>query len=389
MKKTVKKLAALTLVFMLLFSVFSVQASAASIFDKIASVEVVAEPIVTAREIDEYIAIVDEYGWDDESDYLYPVDAVFEVTLTSGEVIETESFGYGENADGKRWISAGSYIDIRDYQTAKENGGDTIPFIFEMYLYSSIDIEMDYREGTCEAKLIDCYIESLTPVSGLPDTYRDVGMIGSVMGQFLPDMEGFDLEGAVFDIKYPDGNVVRDTVEIAVDEDGQEYTVLNDEEIWWYFDSEESAVIINFVDVAYSHPVEFIPFPVSGIVIDEVKVTDAFEAESVSYTVTKPDGTTQSYTYSFDSEPVTTILGMDGYMAESVDGAYVVILVSKYYNDDYPTTEILQVTVVADIDAIATEEIEGATQEDNLLNRLIYRLRMFFMRIIDFLWYFY
>ena len=389
MKKTVKKLAALTLVFMLLFSVFSVQASAASIFDKIASVEVVAEPIVTAREIDEYIAIVDEYGWDDESDYLYPVDAVFEVTLTSGEVIETESFGYGENADGKRWISAGSYIDIRDYQTAKENGGDTIPFIFEMYLYSSIDIEMDYREGTCEAKLIDCYIESLTPVSGLPDTYRDVGMIGSVMGQFLPDMEGFDLEGAVFDIKYPDGSIVRDTVEIAVDEDGQEYTVLNDEEIWWYFDSEESAVIINFVDVAYSHPVEFIPFPVSGIVIDEVKVTDAFEAESVSYTVTKPDGTTQSYTYSFDSEPVTTILGMDGYMAESVDGAYVVILVSKYYNDDYPTTEILQVTVVADIDAIATEEIEGATQEDNLLNRLIYRLRMFFMRIIDFLWYFY
>ncbi|MBQ7005007.1 MAG: hypothetical protein IJN68_01095 [Clostridia bacterium] len=389
MKKTMKKLTALTLVFMLLFSVFSVQASAASIFDKIASVEVVAEPIVTAREIDEYIAIVDEYGWDDESDYLYPVDAVFEVTLTSGEVIVTESFDYGENADGKRWISAGSYIDIRDYQTAKENGGDTIPFIFEMYLYSSIDIEMDYREGTGEAKLIDCHIESLTPVSGLPDTYRDVGMIGSVMGQFLPDMEGFDLEGAVFDIKYPDGSIVRGTVEIAVDEDGQEYTVLNDEEIWWYFDTEESSVIINFVDVAYSHPVEFIPFPVSGIVIDEVKVTDAFEAESVSYTVTKPDGTTQSYTYSFDSEPVTTILGMDGYMAESVDGAYVVILVSKYYNDDYPATEILQVTVVADIDAIATEEIEGATQEDNLLNRLIYRLRMFFMRIIDFLWYFY
>jgi len=52
MKKTMKKLSALTLVFMLLFSVFSVQASAASIFDKIASVEVVAEPIVTAREID-------------------------------------------------------------------------------------------------------------------------------------------------------------------------------------------------------------------------------------------------------------------------------------------------------------------------------------------------
>ena len=389
MKKTVKKLAALTLVFMLLFSVFSVQASAASIFDKIASVEVIGEPVVTARELDEYIETVEKYEWEGESYYLYPVDAVFEVTLTSGEVIETESFSYGENADGKRWISADSYVDIRDYQTAKENGGDTIPFIFEMYLYSSIDIEMDYREGTGEAKLIDCYIESLTPVSGLPDTYRDVGMIGSVMGQFLPDMEGFDLEGAVFDIKYPDGSIVRDTVEIAVDEDGQEYTVLNDEEIWWYFDTEESAVIINFVDVAYSHPVEFIPFPVSGIVIDEVKVTDTFEAESVSYTVTKPDGTTQSYTYSFDSEPVTTILGMDGYMAESVDGAYVVILVSKYYNDDYPTTEILQVTVVADIDAIATEEIEGATQEDNLLNRLIYRLRMFFMRIIDFLWYFY
>lgn len=393
MKKTLKNLTALTLVFMLLFSLSAVQASAASIFDKIASVEVVGEPVVTARELDEYIETVEEYEWESDEYYFYQVPVRFKVTLTSGEVIETSGYGPGYSADGKRRVNVYACVNIINYQAAKEKGEDKIPLTYYATLYSSIDIEMDYRAGDGEIKLIDCYVKSITPVSALPDTYRDNGIISVIMSVYIPEMEEFDIEGTEFEIEYADGTVVRDTVEeITEGEDGfegYEYYELDGEEIWWYFDDEESAVIINFVDASYSHPVEFIPFPVSEVVIDEVTVTDAFEAESVSYTVTKPDGTTQSYTYTFDGAPVTTILGMDGYMAESVDGAYIVILVSKEYTDDYPSTEIMDFVVFADIDTYATESVEGAVQEDNLLNRIIYNLRMFFIRILAFFWYLY
>ncbi len=389
MKRTLKKLTAFTLVFMLLFSLSAVPVSAASIFDKIASVEVTGEPTVTAREIDEYIEYMSEYGWDDEDDYLYPVNTVFEVALTSGEVIVTEDYGYGENADGKRWIIADAYIDIRDYQQAKESGSDALPLIYEVYLYSSIAVEMDYLEGESEAKLIDCYVKSITPVSGLSDSYYDRGYIYILIDEYLPVEEEFDLEGAVFDITYPDGSVVRDTVKTVVDEDDYEYYELNGEEIWYNFYHDEQMVEIYYYDFCYEHPVEYIPFPVSEIVIDEVVVNDDFEAESVSYTVTKADGTTQSYTYTFDGEPTVSFAGVGGYLAESVDGAYIVIGSSSYYTDDYPSTEVLEVAVFADIDVYAIENIEGETQEDNLLNRLIYKIRMLIMRILEILWYFY
>lgn len=384
MKKTLRKLTALTLTLLLLFSASAVQASA-GLFDKIEDV-VTDSPVVTARELEEYIEILEEYGIESEEDYYCYIDFPVEVSLTSGETIFVE-YGYGTNESGKRIIHCDLYVDIRDYQKAAENGDTVLPLYYEITLLSSIGVEMDNRSGEAEVELIDCYVKEIIPVSGLSDTYRELGLVGSVVTDVLTGEEEYTLDGAVFDIVYPDGSKERATVETVTDEDDYEYYELNGEEIWYYFDDEKEVVEIYYADACLEYPVEYIPFPVSEIVIDNITVTDNFEAESVSYTVTKPDGSTQSYTYSFDGAPVTTILGMDGYMGESVDGAYIVIFVSKSYTEDYPSKELLEVVVFGDINAFATETIEGKAQEDNLLNRLLYKLRMFFIRIIEFLWY--
>lgn len=389
MKKTLKKLTSLTLVLMLVFSLFSLQASA-GLFDKIESVKPVYE-IVTAREIEEYINLLNEYKdkYDieiEESDYYLGIDVCYEVTLTTGEVIEVTDYGYGENASGKRTIFAYTEIDIRDYQKAVKKGETTIPYTYEMYLYSSIDIEMDYVEGQGEVEIIDCYVKDLVPVSDLPTQFREYSTI-----EYLLDVdEPFDMEGAVFDIIYNDGTKKRATVEMAYDEEYEySYYVLDGEEIYTYYDYEEESLSINYKDFELIYDVEYIPFPISEVVIDNVELSDAFEPLSVTYTVIKSDETKETFTFEFAGVPEVEILGINGYLAESVEGYPVFIGTYQGYTDDYPSKELIEVVIMADIDIMAVESIEGAEQPDNLLNRLIYKIRMFLLKVFDFLYYFY
>ena len=389
MKKALKKLTAVTLTFLLLFSALCVPASAISLFDKIADVKLVGEPVVTERELDEYIEMLDEYGIESDEDYEWPIEALFDVTLSNGETIRINEYGYGISANGKRAISAYSYVDIRDYQHALENGADIIPFSYEITLFSSIEIELDSFKGEGEAELIECYVKELIPVSGIPEVYRETGMIGAIVGDAVPGVKEFTLVGAEFDIVYPDGSTERATVEGEETEGGFVREKLNGEYIDYYYDNEENAVIIGYSDCILAHPVEYIPYPIEEIVIDEVKVTDDFEAESVSYTVTKPDGTTQSFTFAFDGDSEVNVMGLKCYLGESVDEAPVVIACGKSVSEDYPQKELLEVIVMADLGVMATEVVEGPAQEDNFINRIIYRIRMFIQKIIEFLWYLY
>ena len=389
MKKTLKKLTSLTLVLMLVFSVFSVQASA-GLFDKIESVKPVYE-IVTAREIEEYINLLNEYKdkYDieiEESDYYLGIDVCYEVTLTTGEVIEVTDYGYGENASGKRTILAYTEIDIRDYQKAVKKGEATIPYTYEMYLYSSIGVEMDHAEGQGEVEIIDCHVKDLIPVSGLPTQYREYSTI-----EYLLDLdESFDMEGAVFDIIYNDGTKKRSTVEMAYDEEYEySYYVLDGEEIYSYFNYDEENVSINYMDFELIYDVEFIPFPISEIIIDNVELSADFEPLSVTYTVIKPDKSKENFTFEFTGEPDTELLGINGYLAGSVEDYPIFIGTYKGYTDDYPSKELLEVVIMADVDIMDVEEIEGAQQEDNIINRIIYKVRMFLLRVFDFLYYFY
>lgn len=385
MKKTLKKLTATLLALVLLSSMVSLSASAASIFDKIADVKLLGDATVTKREVDWYIDLIEKYGgFETEEDYYCSLDwFCCEVALTGGAVIVTDEYGWGMSDDGKRTVSAYAYIDVRDYTEALEKGDNTIPVYYEVYLYSSIDIELDCYEATGEAKLVDCYVKSITPVSGVPEKYEEIGTIESLLGA-----EDYDLEGAVFDIEYPDGSVERATVEAAYDEHGNEYRTLNGKEIYYYYDYDENGVIISYEDTECKIEVEYVPFPISEIVIDDFQADDDLEPVSVSYTVVLADETRQSFTYYFEQEPEVELLGVKGYVAETVADKPIFIGTTKSFEGDFPQTEYLTVVIMADAMCFETDFIEGETQPDNLLNRLIYNIKMFLARIFEFFYFF-
>ena len=387
MKKTMKKLTALTLIFMLLFSAFSVQASAISLFDKITEVALGEVPTVTEREIEAYIAYMDEIGWEEE-DYLYPVYVPADVTISTGEVIFCDEYGDGISDNAQRIVMINAYLDIREFQQAVESGADTVTFHYDAVLYSSLLIELDSFSGTGEAPIAECYVKNLTAVSGIPESYQCTSSFNTIIIDGTNEKE-FILEGAVFDIEYPDGRIVRATVEKNENENGYEYCTLDGNYIDYWVDDEEGIIEICFEDFTLYEDIEIIPFPIAEITIDDVTVTDDFEAESVTYTVTNIDGTAQSFTFTFDGEPDANIIAMPIYLGEYAFGMPVIIVSDKYEGEEYPIKEYLGVVVLADYGIHAETEIEGPAQEDTLLGRILYRIRMFLMKIFEFLFYLY
>ena len=380
MKKTMKKLTALTLIFMLLFSAFSVQASA-GLFDKIVSVEPLITKSVTARELDEYITEKNNNGWVEETDYFYTVHMEYNVTLSTGEVIDVNRLGISE--DEKRTVGVRGYIDIRDYQQTAENGAEVLPLYYEATLYSSVGIEMDYYEGITEIPLIECYVKSITHVSGLPETYKDIGSFGRA---FFRD-EKMLLEGAVFDVEYPDGRIVRESVEVIKTVYGFEVCMLDGVFIDYEISVNEGAIYIYYSDIIISEEIEIIPFPIDEIVIDDVIVSDDFKAESVTYTVTKTDGTKESFVYSFDTEPDINYSVFQGYTGCYIDGVPVLIFVDKYEKDEYPPREYISIGIISDYEVGDEVEIEGPAKEGTILGELIYRIRMFLIKVFEFIYY--
>lgn len=382
MKKTFKKLTSITLVLMLVFSVFSVQASA-GLFDKISDVQVIVDEPVTARELDEYIEFVEEeYGWETEENYQYYFTTKCAVTLSSGEVIETE-YGYGSNKNAKRIVYTYSYVDIRDYLEVKESGADKIPLHYEVTLLSSIYIEMDKVKGETEIPFTDCYVKSITPVSGLSESYKDRGRFAWYIDDYAYE-EKF-LGGVVFDVEYPDGTVKRGTVEIK-EEDGYSDAVLFDEYISYHVDIDEDFIEIYYGDYTYTSEIEVIDFPITEIIIDDVQVSDDFEAESVTFTVTKTDGTTESFTCDVSGEPDIKLYDVvEFYIGGYIGDIPILVYTEKYVDDDvYPSKEYIYVTVDADYDVYAEKNIVGPEKEGNFLGEFIFKIRKFLEKIISF-----
>lgn len=379
MKKTMKKMTAFILTVLLIIPLISVQGFA--LFDKITEVVINEKEILTARYIEDYIELLKEYEELTDDDYFYYVSVKADVTISTGEVITSNDFGIGESQNKKRSYYIDSYIDIRDYQLALEQGKNTIPLYYEVTLLSSIDIELDKFEGKTEISFVDCIIKELIPVSGLPEKYVDRGIIGSIVdSQLNTDKNQYLLEGAVFDIVLPDGTVKREAVKKAVREE-YTYEELDGEEIDYWVDEEESVLEIYYKDAILTVPIEIVPYPVSAVKIDDVKVSDSFEAQTVTYTVTKADGTTQAFTVDISGEPILDIIGMQGYAGEFIDEAPVVILVTKYNADEYPPREYIEVTVISDISIMDSVEIQGPEQEGTALGALIYKIISFIKRI--------
>ena len=380
MKKTVKKITALILTVLLIIPLISVQGFA--LFDKITDVKITQKETLTERYLNEYIALLEEFENLTEEDYFYYVSVKTDVTISTGETISSDELGIGISENQKRSYFTQAYVDIRDYQRALREGKDTIPLYYEITLLSSIDIELDKFRGESEISFVECIIKELIPVSGIPTSWKNNGIIWSILDEELNQSEKeFLLEGAVFDIVFPDGSVKRDTVKTV---EGEKYTYeeLDGEEIEYWVDDEEGLLEIYYKDAYLSLPIEIIPYPIADIRIDEVKVSDAFEAESVTYTVTKPDGSTVRCTTDLSGAPAAVMLDYKGYLGETIDEAPVLIYVSKTAGDEYPPRDYITVTVVADVSVMDMTEIEGPEQEGTALGALIYKIISFIRRLL-------
>ena len=391
-----KKLTALILTLILIFSLSAIQGSA-GLLDKIESVELSEDSFVTVKELEWYIEMsgLEDITPEDEADYFYCFYPEFRVTLSTGEEIVTAANGYGESKDGKRIVEATAWVDIRDYYEAVENGDDVLPYIYDVCLYSSIGVEMDYVEGAGEIGLIECYIQGITPVSGVPSAFYPESEVRNVLDGTKADV--FALKNAVFQVKRNDGTVVKAAVEKVVEEYEDTvyvYYTLDGADFDYWIDEEESVIEIYAGDYTLTKKIKLLESPISSIVIDEVEVSDDFKVESVTYTSVTTDGIRRKNTFEVsDAEPVEYFEYSGGnyyciYIAEKIEGQPVVFEIDTYESDVYPSRQYLCVTVISDCQYGSDYiEIEGPEQEDTFLNRIIYRFRMFIQRILELFWY--
>jgi len=381
MKKTVKKITALILTVLLIIPLVSVQGFA--LFDKITDVKITEKEVLSARYIDDYIGILEEVEATEEDYYFYEVGVKADITISTGEVISCSEWGMGTSQDKKRTCYVEVYIDIRDYEKAVKEGKNTIPLYYSAVLLSSIDIELDKISGETEITFVDCIIKELIPVSGIPESYEEKGLIDSIINDEQGETEEeLLLKDAVFDIVYADGSVKRETVKIAEGE-YYSYEVLDGEEIYYWINEEAGILEIYYIDALVEAPIEFIPYPIADVKIDSVKVSDAFEPESVTYTVTKSDGTTFVCTTDISAEKGSDVMGFKGYIEEVMEGVPVVIFVEEYSGDEYPPRDYISVTVFADLAAMDSMEIEGPEQEGTALGELIYKIISFIKKLIN------
>lgn len=393
--KNIKKLTAVIITFLLLISVSALPASAASIFDRIDDVSFVSAQEITIREIDEYKTYLEEAGQHTEiteDDYQYIVEVFLDVTLSSGEVIECNDF-YNFSEDGKRYVGVYSYIDIRDFDKAVENGETKVPVYYDIELYSQYDIKLDSISGQGEASIIECYIRNLTPVSGYPEVVQEVSpyqwMIDSYFEEESDTEYVQNIEGAVFDIEYPDGSIKRAAVEIQETEHGAVFYALDGKPIYYSVNYNEEMFVIEYLDIVINIPVEVIHIPIEAVVIDEVIVSDDFEAETVSFTLTMTDGSEESLEVDFTTDESYMLMGsFPIYIAETKDGYPILVFLYEHEGNEYPVRSYINVMVDVNGDISDEAELEGPAQEDTLLNRLIYRIRLFFVRIFEFFYYF-
>lgn len=386
MKKTMKKSLSLALVFMLLFSVLSMQASALQAFESIAKADFVIEPLSEKMIKQEIEWIEEDY---DESEPEYEDYNIFiqlngEIELSNGEKIEVKD-STGVNKNGKRKIYVEGYYNARDYLDAVKNAKKTVPVRYTVSLYSSIDILLDTYEGEAEAAFVDCYVKNLKVISGFPKEYHETTILSSAFGG---SKEEFTLEGVKFAIEYSDSRTVQATVEKVEGERYDTY-ILDGKEVFWNVDSEEATdvctVEVYFEDYILPVTVKFIPYPYNGLEIDDVAVNEAFEVESITYTVTMADDTTQTVTANIADLDTITVYATEIFVSYPVEGYPVFVVISKYFGEEYPVKEYIKVSAFTGLYDIASVEIEGEEQEDTLIARIIFIFRTIFNRILSFI----
>ena len=377
MKKTLKKTLIFTLVLTLLLSALSVQGFALFNFDKIEKIEVTGYEKFSLKQMEEYIAWLEEDYEPEDDDYLYTLYCDADITISSGEVISTDEYGYGYSENGKRIIDVYASVDARECVEAYKNGDNTVTLYVEVFLESSIGVELDRKTVEQEITFPDCFVESLTLVSGEIKAYEVDG-----------DYTLSNLDGLCFDIVYGDGSEVRATVKGESTALFRSYT-LDGERIYIYMYDEDGEPVaeIEYYDCIITAPVEIQSFPVEDVSIDSVTFDDNFNEQVLTYTVERTDGTTDTLTYEF-GEPQTSLslgdMSVALYDYASYDGFTVTVYVVTSEGEEYPPREYKDVVIVIEDIVYGSETFEGPEQEGTILGELIFKIKAFITRILYF-----
>lgn len=378
MKKTLKKTFIFTLVLTLLFSALSVQSFALLNFDKIEKIEVKDYEKFSRKEIEDYIIWLEEDYDPDEEDYQYMLDCKADITISSGEVISTNEYGYGNSTNGKRYVDVYSYVDARECMQAFKNGDDKVTLYVEVLLESSIGVELDRKTVEYEVTFVECFVKSLTLVSGEIKVY-----------ELEDDIIMSDLDGLCFDIVYGDGTKKRATVE------GENAIVLfrsytlDGERMYAYMEydeAEELVAEIEFYDCVITLPVEAQSFPVESVNIDSVTFDEKFNQQVLTYTIKRTDGTTVTKTYEF-GEPLTQIslgdMTASIYDYAAYDGFTVTVYVATSEGEKYPPRMYKDVIVMVEDVVYDMETFEGPEEEGTVLGEIIFRIKAFIRRLLS------
>ncbi len=331
MKKTFKKISVLLVALVLLMSIVPMQSFAAEDFD-VSDLNLIKDikfsedsfQTVSMKAVENYFDGMAEYYNEYLVNrpigiFLYPTvedflnehtytcssydslgDYEYEITLRSGRKIT-----YTDDEDC--WLSPliGIYsvnaeISYADYLAAKQNGAEEIPVTFETdYMIRKIgyiSVKDNPNVYTSTVKVVPCFVESITAVSGVPTA--------------IPKDSEPALDGAQFIIVYADGKVRIAAVEETIkDYDApssqRDHTPMISYELAgreidpYVNDGEEGGtpyLEFSFCDEEFTQNVEVLPSPFEKIEIIECDLDTFFGLRSITYKITWKNGESKEYT---------------------------------------------------------------------------------------------
>ncbi len=402
MKKTLKKLLAITLTVLMLMPFASLYGSALSL--RAPSVRAVEftdnwRAAFSIKEIMRYLREEAEYYFDEddikdmtddeiyelikqEIDYASPFeDFAFytykipgvKISMSDGGEFITDDEGYIEYSE-KYFIEFYYEIAFEDFSEAYESYSATVPVTVTVVvgapkLFGGYDYE-EYILKT-EAPLIECFIKKMTYVSGRPQ-------------QMYVGAGNIDIEGMKYDVTYYDGTKKRVTIEkeIRTNEyynsidnyiyysiDGIEVSAYDyfedeDEDYEWGSDKnipDKGIIELTFMDQTKVFAVKYADVfsPFEDITLDSYEYGKT-GLESISYTITYRDGETQSFDKQFTFEDSDYYL-QEVYGVDFIDGFDVDITDFPMIEDVDDYESVYVCVSVAELEDF--EKVEGLNND--------------------------
>lgn len=324
--KNTKKILALVMALFTLLSVMAIPSYAAKSIPKVEFIEFTDEKAVSVKQMEIYFNEIEdmyeEWGelvsvfenemtLEDERFYLEDsgVDYNLVVTLSTGEEIELDTDNYfGEfTEDGDYYVYAYMSVTYAQYMEAKRSNADAINVTVNCYVEDE-DYNYTESEFQYEKDLVDCYVRSITPVSGIPTyIYENCDYIHNIIGgKFL--------------VTYADGQ--KETLTVAWDDYG--YT-LGGKDFSAYVDYDTKTLECEFIDGRFEKTIIPIAEPFKTLEITECDYNSRYGTVNIKYDITLKNGTVKSFESMVDFVEfndvgyyiIDSYLGFDIYLAAS------------------------------------------------------------------------